>query len=49
MAVEGQETQVLVEQTAAVSPERLGDLVGHVTRQELDDIDRAVKLVLELD
>lgn len=49
VAVEGQETQVLVEQTAAVSPERLGDLVGHVTRQELDDIDRAVKLVLELD
>lgn len=42
-------TQVLVEQTAAVAPERLGKLVGHVTRAELDDINGALRLVLELD
>ena len=42
-------TQVLVEQTAAVAPERLGDLVGHVNRHELDEISRALRLALELD
>ena len=42
-------TQVLVEQTTAVAPERLGDLVGHVTRDEMDDINRALRLAFELD
>jgi len=42
-------TQVLVEQTAAVAPERLGDLVGHVNRHELDEISKALRLALELD
>jgi len=42
-------TQVLVEQTAAVAPERLGDLVGHVNRPELDEISKALRLALELD
>ncbi|TFD70545.1 type II toxin-antitoxin system PemK/MazF family toxin [Cryobacterium fucosi] len=42
-------TQVLVEQTAAVAPERLGSLVGHVSRAELDGIDAALRLVLQLD
>lgn len=42
-------TQVLVEQTAAVAPERLGELAGHVSRRELEDIDHALRLVLALD
>jgi mRNA interferase MazF len=42
-------TQVLVEQTTAVAPERLGDLVGHVSRSELVEIDQALRLALELD
>ena len=43
------ETQVLVEQTAAVDHERLGPLVGHVSRAELDAIDAALRLALQLD
>ncbi|WP_241976251.1 MULTISPECIES: type II toxin-antitoxin system PemK/MazF family toxin [Cryobacterium] len=42
-------TQVLVEQTAAVAPERLGNLVGHVSRAEMDEIDEALRLALQLD
>ncbi|HZK35340.1 MAG TPA: type II toxin-antitoxin system PemK/MazF family toxin [Aeromicrobium sp.] len=42
-------TQVLVEQTAAVAPERLGSLVGHVSRNELNDINDALRITLELD
>lgn len=42
-------TQVLIEQTAAVASERLGDLVGRVSRAELDEIDASLRLVLELD
>ncbi|MHB1172762.1 MAG: type II toxin-antitoxin system PemK/MazF family toxin [Lacisediminihabitans sp.] len=49
-AIVGKEqTQVLVEQTAAVAPGRLGNLVGHVSRTELDDINNALRLALELD
>lgn len=43
------ETQVLVEQTAAVAPERLGELAGHVSRHELEAIDDALRLALQLD
>ena len=43
------QTQVLVEQAAAVDPERLGPLVGHVTRGELEAINASLRLVLELD
>jgi mRNA interferase MazF len=42
-------TQVLTEQTAAVAPERLGDLVGHVNLDELQQIDAALRLALALD
>ena len=42
-------TQVLVEQTAAVDPTRLGELVGHVSRQELEEINASLRLVLDLD
>ena len=44
-----EDTQVLVEQTTAVAPERLGDIVGHVSRAELDEIGKAMRLVFELD
>jgi mRNA interferase MazF len=47
--VGGDETQVLVEQTAAVDPERLGPLVGHVSRAELDAIEAALRLAFQLD
>ena len=45
----GESTQVLVEQTSAVAPERLGILVGHVSREELGCIDEALRLALQLD
>lgn len=43
------QTQVLVEQIAAVAPERLGELVGHVSRNELEEINNSLRLALELD
>ncbi|KFF58530.1 growth inhibitor PemK [Cryobacterium sp. MLB-32] len=49
ISIGGERTQVLVEQTSAVAPERLGDLVGHVSREELDRIDDALRLALQLD
>ena len=42
-------TQVLIEQTSAVAPERLGEFVGRVSRDELSAINDALRLVLELD
>ncbi|MFM7536132.1 MAG: type II toxin-antitoxin system PemK/MazF family toxin [Acidimicrobiales bacterium] len=47
--IDGQQTQVLVEQTSAVSPERLGDFVGRVSHDELGTINDALRLALELD
>lgn len=49
ITIDAEQTQVLVEQTAAVAPERLGELVGHVTYEELTRIDDALRLALELD
>lgn len=49
ITVGNEHTQVLVEQTAAVSPERMGELVGRVRRDEMDEIGNALRLVLELD
>ena len=43
------ETQVLVEQTAAVAPERLGDLVGHVSRSAWEAMDSARCSAMHLD
>lgn len=43
------ETQVLIEQTSAVAPERLGEFVGRLTHDELVALDEALQLVLELD
>jgi mRNA interferase MazF len=47
--IEQQATLVLVEQTAAVDPERLGAAVGHLTRVEMDEVDAALRTVLGLD
>jgi mRNA interferase MazF len=44
-----EQTQVLIEQTAAVAPERLGELVGRVSRNELEEINNSLRLALELD
>ena len=42
-------TRVLVEQTTAMSPERLGRMVGRVTHRELAEIESALRVVLDLD
>lgn len=48
IVVGSEPTQVLVEQTTTISPERMGELVGHVSRRELEEIDEALRLVFEL-
>jgi mRNA interferase MazF len=42
-------TRVLVEQTAAVDPSRLGRMVGHLSRREVEEVDGALRVVLGLD
>jgi len=49
ITVDHEQTQVLVEQTAAVALERLGELVGRVSFDELTQINDALRLALELD
>jgi mRNA interferase MazF len=44
----GVSTLVLVEQTTAVDPQRLGELVARLGRRELDEIDDALRVVLGL-
>jgi mRNA interferase MazF len=46
--LEGEPTRVLVEQTTAIAPERLGTSIGRLTASELGDIDAALELVLGL-
>jgi mRNA interferase MazF len=46
--IDGRTTRVLAEQTAAIDPTRLGDTSGHVTFDELRNIDAALRLVLDL-
>jgi mRNA interferase MazF len=48
IVVEEEDTHVLVEQVGAVDDSRLGDLVGHVTPEELWGIDEALLTVLGL-
>jgi mRNA interferase MazF len=48
IVAEGKTTKVLVEQVGAVDATRLGDLVGHVTAEELWGIDEALLTVLGL-
>jgi mRNA interferase MazF len=47
--VDGKSTRVLVEQTAAVDPERLRQLVGHLSAREMAEVDAALMVVLGLD
>lgn len=44
--VMGQSTLVLVEQTAAVDPSRLGEKVGHLSYEDLREVDSALHMVL---
>ncbi len=44
----GQSTRVLVEQTVAVDPQRLGDLAGRLALHELNEVDDALRVVLGL-
>jgi mRNA interferase MazF len=46
--LDGSLTRVLVEQTTAVSPERLAESVGRLSAGELRDLDTALALVLGL-
>ena len=46
--LDGSSTRVLVEQTTAVSPDRLGESVGRLSASELRDLDTALALVLGL-
>lgn len=46
--VAGEPTRVLVEQTTAVDPQRLGDAIDHLSHRELAEVDAALILVLGL-
>ena len=46
--VHGSPTRVMADQTMAIAPERLGELVGHLTRAEMDHVDFALRVVLGL-
>lgn len=44
--IRGTPTRALVEQTTAISPDRLGQTVGRLNAAELHDLDAALALVL---
>jgi mRNA interferase MazF len=46
--INGKTTSVLVEQTAAIQPERLGRVVGHLSQREMTAVDTALRTVLGL-
>jgi len=46
--INGRTTRVLVEQTTAVDPGRLGDSFDHLTFDELRHVGAALRLVLDL-
>lgn len=46
--INGRRTRVLVEQTAAVDPQRLGECVGMLALHELTEIEGALRTVLDL-
>ena len=48
VSIEGRPTRVLAEQTSAVDPQRLGNLAGHLSFDELRQVDAALRLVLGL-
>ncbi len=47
--IAGEPTRVLVEQTAAVDPERLGDLIGHLSHADMVAVDQGLRTVLGLE
>ena len=49
ITVNEEQTQILIEQTSAVAPERLGEFVGRVSYEELAALNDGLRLVLELD
>ena len=46
--ISGKSRLVLVEQIAAVDPERLGQLVGHLTQREMANVEQAIRVVFHL-
>ena len=48
VSIEGRPTRVLAEQTSAVDPQRLGESAGHLSFDELRQVDAALRLVLGL-
>jgi mRNA interferase MazF len=46
--IDGRRTRVLVEQVVAVDPARLSAPVGALRRAEVEDVDRALRIVLGL-
>ena len=49
VTIAGAPTLLLLEQTAAVDLSRLGDAEGHLTADEMGEVDRALEVVLGLD
>jgi mRNA interferase MazF len=48
VSIDGRPTRVLAEQTTAVDPQRLAESAGHLSFQELRQVDAALRLVLSL-
>ena len=48
VAVRARPTRVLVEQLRAVDAERLGPRADRLTQEEMEDVDRALRVVLAL-
>jgi mRNA interferase MazF len=48
VSIKGRSTRVLAEQTSAVDPQRLGESAGHLSFDELRQVDAALRLVLGL-
>ena len=48
VSIDGRPTRVLAEQTAAVDSQRLGESAGHLSFEELRQVDAALRLVLGL-
>jgi mRNA interferase MazF len=48
ISLRGRKTRVLVEQMGAIAPERLGNQVGHLRRDELIAVESAARAVLDL-
>jgi mRNA interferase MazF len=46
--VDGTATRVLVEQTMAVDPQRLGEFAGRLDAREMSDVNDALRLVFAL-